>query len=177
MSRTPELSPKQRETAVELMRGLVLEYEGSSVKLAHALQKAGYASPKQQAISGIMHRYVNAGKTIAENLSEFIGRDFADCFSDDAIVVCGRLPGWVESERKAKESVKGAAIAPSSFVAVRYGLLRERHPKPSMNVVLERASEFERRATNREHDVIADWITRDSPGALTKLSFSRMRTT
>ena len=176
MSRTPELSAVQREIVVKLTRGLVLEYEGSSVKLAAALHDAGYGPPPtQQTISGIMHRYVNPGKTVAANLTEFIGYEFSYYFEHPSVL--GDLPTWYDLERKAKESTRGAAFAPSSYVAVRYSLLRGPPPKITTKHMLDLVAAFEAKATERTHDLISEWITRDSSAAFSRLSGSRIRTT
>lgn len=172
MSRTPELSAVQREKAVKLVRGAVLEYEGSSVLLAAALRKKGFESPGQQAISGIMHRYVNSGKAVASHIAEFLGLDF---FSDQPVIY-GDLPGWSDAERKAKESHRGAAFAPSSYFAVRHRIIKGKQPKITPKVIVDLVAEFEANASPKVHHLLSEWISDDAPEHHSKSSSSRIRT-
>ncbi len=173
--RGPELNREQREVAVKLIRGLVLEHQQSSVVLAKAFADKGFTKPNQRTISAYMHRLGNCGREVAENVAALAGHDWHWYFEDMIPAVYGDLSNWLECERTAKKSARGGAYAPSSFYAVKYKLLPWNPVHLTTRVLLDMVADFQAHATPRTFELVGAWIENDSDVAH-RGSLSRVRT-
>lgn len=134
MAKPAQLDQSQREIAVKLLRGLLLEEGGDERRLERAfITKLGKKAEgvSQQSINFITRRQQNAGFKSAISIARYLDNDYSYYFEGGAqYIVYGDLPGWDAAEAEMRRRPEGQGLADTAYIGARTFPVREKVRTP-----------------------------------------------